>query len=105
MQEIPSSSPPVVPGICDQNKSRAWHRRSLKQHLKFFEQEFCSSYFSNSHVTEIKNLIVWISDFVTFVQISFGLSMSTSLFLEPFHYLKSVRIQSYSGLYFPESLL
>ena len=30
MQEIRSSNPPVVTGICDPNKSRARHRRSLK---------------------------------------------------------------------------
>ena len=28
MQEIRSSSPPVVTGICDPNKSRARHHRS-----------------------------------------------------------------------------
>ena len=30
MQEIRSSKPPVVTGICDPNKSRSWHHRSLK---------------------------------------------------------------------------
>ena len=30
MQEIRSSKPPVVTGICDLNKSRARHHRSLK---------------------------------------------------------------------------
>ena len=30
MQEILSSNPPVVTGICDPNKSRARHHRSLK---------------------------------------------------------------------------
>ena len=30
MQEIRSSNPPVVTGICDPNKSRARHHRSLK---------------------------------------------------------------------------
>ena len=35
MQEIRSSNPPVVTGICDPNKSRARHYRSLKRHLVF----------------------------------------------------------------------
>ena len=30
MQEISSSNPPVVTGICDPNKSRARHHHSLK---------------------------------------------------------------------------
>ena len=30
MQQIGSSNPPMVTGICDPNKSRARHRRSLK---------------------------------------------------------------------------
>ena len=30
MQEIRSSNPPVITGICDPNKSRARHHRSLK---------------------------------------------------------------------------
>ena len=34
MQEIRSSNPPVVTGICDPNKSRARHHRSLKLGLK-----------------------------------------------------------------------
>ena len=28
MQEICSSNPPVVAGICDPNKSQAWHHHS-----------------------------------------------------------------------------
>ena len=28
MQEIRNSNPPVVTGICDPNKSRAWHHRT-----------------------------------------------------------------------------
>ena len=33
MQEIRSSKPPVVTGICDPNKSRARHRRSILIHF------------------------------------------------------------------------
>ena len=36
MQEIRSSSPPVVTGICDPNKSRARHHRSLKLGSKLY---------------------------------------------------------------------
>ena len=34
MQEISSSNPPMVTGICDTKKSRARHHRSLKFGLK-----------------------------------------------------------------------
>ena len=38
MQEICSSNPPVVAGICDPNKSQAQHHCSLKNwFLQFFE--------------------------------------------------------------------
>ena len=41
MQEIHSSNPPVVTGICDPNKSQAQQHRSLKlgSKLKYFNNE------------------------------------------------------------------
>ena len=41
MQELRSSNPPVVTGICDPNKSRTRHHRSLKlgSKLKHLEVE------------------------------------------------------------------
>ena len=44
MQEICSSDPPVVTGICDPNKSRAQHHLSLKldSELKYFNINHCN---------------------------------------------------------------
>ena len=41
MQEIRSSNPPMVTGICDPNKSRARHHRSFKlgSKLKYLNSE------------------------------------------------------------------
>ena len=43
MQEIRSSIPPVVPGICDPNKSRARNHSSLKlgSKLKYLNEGTC----------------------------------------------------------------
>ena len=42
MQEIHSSNSPVVTGICDPNKSRARHHRSLKlgSKLKYLKKNY-----------------------------------------------------------------
>ena len=44
MQEICSSDPPVVTGICDPNKSRTQHHLSLKldSELKYFNINHCN---------------------------------------------------------------
>ena len=37
MQEICSSNPPVVTGICDPNNSRAWHHQRINMCVGCFE--------------------------------------------------------------------
>ena len=39
MQEIPSSNPPLVTGICDLNKSQARHHRSYYEDFKKFHKK------------------------------------------------------------------
>ena len=50
MQEIRSSNPPVVTGICDPNKSRARHHRSFKlgSKLKYLKDMFDFSEYSEN---------------------------------------------------------
>ena len=58
MQEICSSNPPVVAGICDPNKSRVWHHDSLTP-FNFADMHF---------LTKIKTLqvnksrILWLAE-------------------------------------------
>ena len=37
MQEIHSSNPPVVTGVCDSNNSRAWHHHRSNMCVGCFE--------------------------------------------------------------------
>ena len=61
MQEIRSSNPPVVTGICDPNKSRVRHHRSLKLGSKL-------KYLSILYLVKQKELYPYeyISDFEKF---------------------------------------
>ena len=66
MQDIRSSNPPVVTGICDPNKSRARYHRSLKlgsklKYLNYLPQILVGPFLNTlSHFTYIvKFLIIW----------------------------------------------
>ena len=60
MQEIRSSNPPVVSGICDPNKSRARHHRSLKfgSKLKYLKTEYSLKNLTAQNEHKKKLLIV-----------------------------------------------
>ena len=49
MQEIRSSNPPVVTGICDSNKSRARHHRRLNRYMQ-------RSHFLHSQTNSVPDL-------------------------------------------------
>ena len=53
MQQIRSSNPPVITGICDPNKSRARHRCSLRlsSKLKYLDIQECIEYINKKHET------------------------------------------------------
>ena len=50
MQEICSSNPPVVTEICDPNKSRARHNRTLRNN----NFKFCKVYFNQTEGTAMR---------------------------------------------------
>ena len=55
MQEIRSSNPSVVIGICDPNKSQGWHhRRQLKLCVDSLSKDGCSWWVLKAYFTTIK---------------------------------------------------
>ena len=66
MQDICSSNPPVFPGICDRNKSRAQHHRSLKldSKLKYLKKCLVSGRFYYKPTSfwinkKVQNFLIW----------------------------------------------
>ena len=82
MQEICSSDPPVVTGICDPNKSRTQHHLSLKldSELKYFNINHCNRHnilnkhtqHTLTHTVHIQMFLLKEPSFDAFLKKKFG---------------------------------
>ena len=82
MQEISSSSPPVVTGICDWNKSWARYHRSYRVLIKEYIYHALSRRNLFRHTIAVKNCLQIAGENLipTFFLIFFPISSSTSFF-------------------------